>query len=235
MTSEKTTSLLVKEYALNAGAAVVGIAAAKDFVSAPEGFKPVDVMEDCCSVIVLGCPVPQEAILSDDTVGFIDIRNAVNKKVTGIANDLEKWLKRQKYKAKSVTGMSGKWVERDGVKRQVGPISLKHAAELAGLGIIGRNYLLTNPQYGNILWFGAVLTDADLASDQRIEQNFCNDCNICAEACPSGALNDYPTTFERKKCEGSMFRMVNKKWEIMCFNCRKMCPHRFGIEKKKGE
>ena len=226
------TSEMIKEYALNAGAGVVGIAATKAFVSAPDGFKPTDIMPDCLSVIVLGCPVPREAILAEDTVGFIDVRNAVNKKVTGIANDLEKWLKGQKYKAKSVSGMSGKWVERDGVKRQVGPISLKHAAELAGLGVIGRNYLLTNPQYGNLLWFSAVLTDADLAPDQRIDHNFCDGCNICTEACPTGALDDYPMTFQRKKCEGTMFKMVDKKWEIMCFNCRKLCPYCLGTEKK---
>ena len=189
-------------------------------------------MEDCLSVIVLGCAVPREAIMADDTIGFIDVRNAVNQKVTGIANDLEKWLKGQKYKAKSIAGMSGKWVERDGRKVQVGPISLKHAAELAGLGVIGRNYLLTNPQFGNILWFGAVLTDADLAPDQKIEYNFCDGCTICAEACPSGALDDYPAIFGREKCDGTMFKMVDKKWEIMCFLCRKMCPYCFGIDRE---
>ena len=248
-------SEMVKEYGLNAGASVVGIAAAKDFGSAPEGFRPADGLEGCLSVIVLGSPVPKEAILADDTVGFIDIRNAVNKKVTGIANDLEKWLKGQKYKAKSVAGMSGKWVERDGRKVQVGPISLKHAAELAGLGVIGRNYLLTNPQYGNLLWFSAILTDAELVPDKKADDknptrdanqrfaagpgnleafgyNFCDGCSICVEACPSGALDNYPPTFGRKKCDGTMFKMVDKKWQIMCFNCRKACPYRFGIGRK---
>jgi hypothetical protein len=32
----------VKEYGLSAGASIVGIAASKDFDSAPEGFKPSD-------------------------------------------------------------------------------------------------------------------------------------------------------------------------------------------------
>ena len=220
----------VKEYGLNAGASVVGIAAPGDFGLAPEGFRPTDVLAECLSVIVLGSPIPQEAILSNDTLGFIDVRNAINKKISDTAKSMEKWIKGQGYKARAIAGMSGKWVERNGRKEQNGLISMKHAAELAGLGVIGRNYLLMNPQYGNLLWFNAVLTGAVLIPDKKAEYNFCDGCNICAESCPSGALDDYPATFARKKCDGTMFKMVNKKWEIMCFSCRKACPYRFGIE-----
>ena len=232
--SNGLTSKIVKEYGINAGASVVGIAAAKDFVSAPEGFKPTDVLAECLSVIVLGSPVPREAILADNPVGFIDIRNATNEKVSDAAKNTEKWLKSQGYKARAIVGMSGKWMELDGRKVTFGLISLKHAAQLAGLGVIGRNYLLTNPQYGNLLWFSAILTDADLAPDKKAEYNFCEGCNICVGACPSGALDDYPATFGRKKCDGTMFKMVDKKWEIMCFSCRKACPYRFGIDNNGG-
>ena len=38
------TGAAVKEYGMNAGASVVGIAASKDFGSAPDGFKPADVL-----------------------------------------------------------------------------------------------------------------------------------------------------------------------------------------------
>jgi epoxyqueuosine reductase QueG len=231
--ANELSSEAVKEYGLTSGASIVGIAASGDFGLAPEGFTPADVLPGCLSVIVLGAPVPKEAIQSDGTIGFIDIRNAVNKTINDTAKNMEKWIKGQGYKAKVVGGMSGKWVERNGRKESIGPISLKHAAELAGLGVIGRNYLLTNPQYGNLLWFNAVITDAYLIPDKRMQFDFCNDCNICAEACPSGALDDYPVLFGRKKCDGTMFKMVNKKWEIVCFLCRKSCPYRFGLDVKE--
>ena len=229
------TSEAVKEYGLSAGAGVVGIASSKDFGLAPDGFRPTDVLEGCLSVIVFGSPVPKEAILSDDPTGFIDIRNEVNRKINDITKKVEKWIKGQGYKARTLVGMSGKWVELDGRKVSFGLISLKHAAELAGLGVIGRNYLLTNPRYGNLLWFSAVLTDADLMPDQKADHHFCDGCSICVEACPSGALDNYPATFGRKKCDGTMFKMINKKWEIMCFLCRKMCPYRFGYELKGAD
>jgi len=215
----------VKGYGTVAGASVVGIASADDFNDAPEGFRPTDVMEDCRSVIVLGCPVPREAILNDP-LGFIDIRNAVNEKMNAAEKDLAKRIKADGYKIKTINGMGGKWV--DG--RQRGHISLKHAAESAGLGIIGKNYLLINPEHGTLLWLGAVLTDAVLTPDEKLRCDLCSNCNKCVEICPSKALGDDVSSFRKEECTGNMFKMVDKKWEIMCFLCRKVCPHSFGIK-----
>ncbi|MDP3177129.1 MAG: hypothetical protein Q8M76_04445 [Spirochaetaceae bacterium] len=44
-------------------------------------------------------------------------------------------------------------------------LSLKHAGLLAGLGKIGRNSLLINEVYGNMIWMSAVLTSAMLEPD----------------------------------------------------------------------
>lgn len=213
---------MVKEFGSSAGASVVGIASSKDFGSAPEGFKPTDVLKGCLSVVVLGSPVSQEAILGDP-VGYIDVRNALNTKMNDIAKSVEKQIKEDGYKARAISGMGGKWV--NGI--QHGTISLKHAAELAGLGTIGRNYLLTNSEYGNILWFSAVLTDADLVPDEKVQSIDCSNCNICVEKCPSKALDD-PSSFGKRECSGTMFKMVDGKWELLCHSCRKVCPSRFG-------
>ncbi|MCL2785721.1 MAG: 4Fe-4S binding protein [Methanomassiliicoccaceae archaeon] len=218
---EELNSRMVKEYGSQAGALVIGIASSGDFHSAPEGFRPADVMEGCVSVIILGHPFPQEAIL-DDPAGYIDIRNAINERMNDIAKNVAKRIREKGYRTKTISGAGGKWV--DG--KQFGFISLKHAAELAGIGTIGRNYLLISPEHGNLLWFSAVLTDAHLVPDEKI-QSICDNCNKCVEACPSGALNDL-ASFGRKGCSDRMFKMVNGKWELRCFLCRKICPHRFG-------
>ncbi|MCL1811323.1 MAG: hypothetical protein FWG41_03785 [Methanomassiliicoccaceae archaeon] len=220
--AKELSSETVKEYGLNAGASVVGIASSKDFGSAPEGFRPADNLEGCLSVIVLGSPFPREALL-DDSIRYVDVRNATNEKISDIAKIVAKQIKADGYKVKVISGMSGKWVGG----MQHGPISLKHAAELAGLGIIGKNYLLTNPKYGNLLWFSVILTDADLTPDGVNPYAFCNDCNICVDMCPSKALDDIGS-FKKKDCADTMFKHIDGKWELKCFLCRKVCPYCFG-------
>jgi epoxyqueuosine reductase QueG len=222
MTTE-INSEIVKEYGLNAGASMVGIAASNDFGLAPEGFKPSDNLTDCLSVVVLGTPFPQEA-LSKNPAEYTEIRNETYKKMDNIAKKVAKQITDKGYKAKAIGGIGGKYVNG----KLFGHISLKHAAELAGLGVINRNYLLTNPEHGNLLWFSAVLTDADLMPDKKTEYTICDNCNKCVEKCPSSAL-DNPASFGKKECSGTCWKMINGKWTLVCFLCRKVCPYRFGI------
>jgi epoxyqueuosine reductase QueG len=215
------TSEIVKAYGIKAGANVVGIAASKDFTSAPDGAKPNDVLPECRSVIVLAAAMPKE-ILSN-TIDYTASRNAKIKEMTAMAKTVEKRITKDGHKAKAISAIGGKSIEVDGKKNFHGHISLKHAAELAGLGVIGKNYLLTNPIYGNLLWFSAVLTDADLTPNEKLDYQFCGNCNLCVEACPVGSL-DNPASFGRNECR-KFFKTVNGKLEIQCYRCRTICPH----------
>ena len=217
-------SKIVKEYGLNAGASVVGIAASKDFGSAPKGFKPSDNLEGCLSVIVLGATFPQAVLNKTDE--YTASRNAMLTKMTKMAKEVAKQIKRDGYKAREISGAGGKWVNVNGRKENFGHISLKHAAELAGLGVIGKNYLLTNSEYGNLLWFSAVLTNADLTPDKKIQYTICDNCNKCVEMCPSRAF-DNPMSFGKNGCS-KFFTIENKKFLIKCFLCRTVCPYCFG-------
>jgi epoxyqueuosine reductase QueG len=213
----------VKEMAINAGASVVGIAAAGDLDSSAEGYRPSDQLEGCRSIIVLGSPAPRDVFeMSVDE--YTAHRNEIVSRMTEIAKAVAKQIMKSGNKAKAVSSIGGKYVEG----KYFGPISLKHAAVSAGLGQINRNYYLTNSQYGNLLWLSAVLTDADLIPDKKVEYNLCENCNICVEACPVGALDD-PTAFGRTKCGNYSFKLSNKRFEIRCHRCRQVCPHRFGF------
>jgi len=215
-------SSIAKQCGMDAGAHVVGIAAAGDFGAAPDGFKPTDVLPGCLSVIVLGVPFPPEA-LELGALEYTALRNAMLTRMTDIAKDAAKRIKAAGYNTKAISASGGKTI--DG--KLYGHISLKHAAELAGLGVVTRNYLLTSPAHGNLLWLSAVLTDAALVPDEKLQHSICDDCNICVAACPSGALDD-PFAFGKKEC-AKFFKIVDRKLEIQCFRCRAVCPYRFGV------
>lgn len=218
-------SSIVKKYGTEAGANVVGIASSKYFMQAPDGFLPTDVLPECASVIVLGVTFPSEVL--NDIAEYTASRNAMLTAMTDMAKAVAKRIKADGYAAKAISAAGGKWVDGDGRKEQFGYISLKHAAEIAGLGVIGKNYLLTNPQYGNLLWLSAVLTNAELTPDEKIQLSICQNCNQCVEACPVGALDDL-AAFGKKACSNH-FKIENKKFVIKCFLCRKICPYALGI------
>ncbi len=220
----KLTSAIVKAYGLNAGASVVGIAASKDFVLAPDGFRPTDVLPECVSVVVLGATFSPDVL--KDVAEYTASRNAMLTAMTSMAKDVARRIKADGWKTKAISASGGKWVAGDGRKEQVGYISLKHAAEIAGLGVIGKNYLLMNPQYGNLLWLSAVLTDAELMPDEKARFAPCENCNKCVEACPAKALDDL-ASFGKKGCS-DFFTIENRKFLIKCYLCRTICPNSFG-------
>lgn len=207
----------VKGFGTDSGAAMVGIASSDAFGSAPEGFKPTDVMIECESVIVVDVPFT-ESSLSGTPEEYTAVRNETFRRADAIARDVAKKLKAEGYKAKTISSLGKK-------------ISLKHAAELAGLGVITKNYLLTNEKYGNLLWFGSILTDAKLEPDDMCQYSPCDDCNICVESCPSNALDDIGS-FGKKSCSDTCWKMVDRRWILNCHLCREVCPYALGVTVK---
>ncbi|MDD7795692.1 4Fe-4S binding protein [Clostridium sp. 'White wine YQ'] len=69
-------------------------------------------------------------------------------------------------------------------------VSLRHAAVAAGLGNFGRHNLVIHPEFGTRVTFTAIVTNLELESDEKIEENFCNNCGICVKNCPAKALDE---------------------------------------------
>jgi epoxyqueuosine reductase QueG len=214
----------VKDLAISLGADLVGIVAVDRFVDSPIGHSPVDKFPACKSVIVLGCTFPQET-LKLDTVFYTAIRNGMIEKLDPMSEMLAAELKSRKIKAKAIKSASGRFVDGG----FFGMISLKHAAELAGLGVIGRNYLLCNEKYGNLLWLGAVLTDLELESDAMVDYNFCGNCNLCIDSCPSSAI-DGKGNIDQKACRRTCYIVTKGILDLKCWKCREVCPNRFGYK-----
>jgi epoxyqueuosine reductase QueG len=115
--------------------------------------------------------------------------------------------------------------------RGMGILSLRHAAYLAGLGVIGRNTLLVNRKYGNMLQIGAILIDKDLDGDPVIAEKWCPPhCRLCIVSCPQKALNG--KTVDQMLCRQISQFKTGKGYTLeKCNRCRTVCPNRLGIKK----
>lgn len=68
-----------------------------------------------------------------------------------------------------------------------GELSDRAVAERAGVGWSGKNCSIITPEYGSWVYLGELVTNLPLPADHPIEEG-CGDCNICVDACPTGAL-----------------------------------------------
>jgi epoxyqueuosine reductase len=78
------------------------------------------------------------------------------------------------------------------------PLAERTLAARAGLGFIGKNRMLINPQLGPQLLLGEIVTSLKLPTDESINAG-CSNCNKCLTACPTGALMP-DGHFDANKC-----------------------------------
>ena len=112
-----------------------------------------------------------------------------------------------------------------------GVLPHKTVAVKAGLGFVGKSGLFLSEKFGSKLRLATVLTDLPLQNELPIQQNGCGDCNLCAKACPAGAIyGELPTTdgernFDPEKCSRYMkehFQDIGRG--SVCGICIKVCP-----------
>lgn len=110
------------------------------------------------------------------------------------------------------------------------PVLLKEVATAAGLGTIGKNALFFSRKFGfncklNVVFLNGPVDRYDATpTDNKWKLPDCSTCNLCVEACPVGAFDDYVIT-RTESCDrliaGDFF---GPRRDHMCRACITRCP-----------
>lgn len=114
------------------------------------------------------------------------------------------------------------------------PIVERELAALAGVGWIGKNTMVIDPQAGSYFFLGVIATTLELAPDAALTDH-CGTCTRCLEACPTGA---FPApyqmdasrcisyfTIELREAIPAEFHRAMGDWVFGCDICQQVCPY----------
>jgi len=87
-------------------------------------------------------------------------------------------------------------------------ISQKLISSRSSILRYGKNAIVQSPVMGSMIGIMLIITDAPLEIDEPLNAD-CGDCNLCRDACPTGALNE-PYVCDIEKCL-TMHMIYNKR------------------------
>jgi len=223
----------IKRYAKEKGADLVGIASVESFADYPEGRRPQDLLPDAKSVIVVGVRVLADTVRPNLLLSALH-HITLNLYHNQIAYDVGRLLDDHDFKAVVVPHRIGnmdpdlrKSPDYMNIYPKLFCVSTRHAAVEAGIGIFGKSRLLITPRFGPRQRLAAIVTDAELGPDEKINPDEAGllcppNCTACIDACPGRAISHDGLAWE--KCN-EIIRPHNGQYGYSaCSACMTSCP-----------
>ena len=218
----------IKNILIEFGSDVCGIANIDRFHSAPDNFHPGDIYNKCKSVIVFAKALPKGIAKVDPRIIYQHFNNIVLMELDIIATQAALEIEKKFNGIAVPVPADSPYEYWDSEKKEGrGILSMKHAAVLAGLGTLGKNSLLMNHKYGNMLNIGVILTNLDLPSDPFAKEICIKNCHLCLDSCPVNAIKN--GSVDQSLCRNYTYEKNKRGFEVTnCNRCRIVCPKVFG-------
>lgn len=197
--------------------------------------EPKLILPECQSIIVLGLRYANPKLATENE-NKNPLPGQVNGRVAAYAWGTDYHLVMpEKLKAlvafiETQTGQTipNRWYT------DTGPVLERDLAMRAGLGWIGKNTCLINPQHGSYFLLAEILLAFPLEPDIPFEADRCGSCTRCIDACPTNCILPDRTldasrcisflTIENKTEIPENLRPAIDNWVFGCDICQTVCP-----------
>ena len=171
---------------------VFGIGKSSHLENNTLGYRPSNFLPSAESMLCMGMPFPKGVFQCGErsNEAYWRAANVYYRNVDAILMQAARIIEEQGVVAVPVFGCFPYDVRDRG--DFWGYVSLVKMAEAVGLGKIGKNGLLFNSKYGPRLMLGGIITTAALPAMAwpNKSENCCpDDCFVCQEQCPVGAID----------------------------------------------
>ena len=114
------------------------------------------------------------------------------------------------------------------------PLLEKAWAAEAGIGWQGKHSIVINKKIGSFFFIGILILNIELEYDKPVTGDYCGNCRLCIEQCPTAAINE-DNTIDARKCIANLTIenrgpipdeiIPNLEGRVYgCDRCQEVCP-----------